>query len=165
MAFLIAFSEEPVCYPYDDPKTPAATGSLIIGTARQGFLASLHNWSKSDYERQWRYALGRIMRGERKSALVTEYVSPDFASHLEWWPLYLAGDTVLVQNQLLFYDQLPAPFSLENMYEFIHERVTVSDRGRSISEWRVDFSEVKDFFESLETSSSKQAPNTPRTLT
>jgi len=155
MAFSIAFSEEPVCHPYDDRETPAATGSLIIGSARQGFLASLYEWSTKDYERQWRNALGRIIRGESKSALMTEYVSPVSATHLEWWPLYAAGNTLFVQNQLLLYDQLPEPFNLENWHDFIGERSTVSEDGRPISEWRVDLSEVHVFFKSLKTPPDK----------
>ena len=80
---------------------------------------------------------------------MTEYVGPEASSKLEWWPLYRLGDTVHVQNHLLFYDQLTEPFSLANAAKFIRDRQTVNEDGLAISEWTVAFSDLEDFARSL----------------
>jgi hypothetical protein len=149
MSFSIAFLGEPPCYPYDDPSTPAATGLLVIGDAKERFLASLYQWSKVDYERQWRQAINVLLRETKKSALITEYLSPDVASHFVWWPMYVVGNTVFVQNHLLFYEQLREPFAVANAPSFVRERQTLNDEGQKISEWSVSLSEVEAFANTL----------------
>jgi hypothetical protein len=145
MAFSIAFQHEPLCYPYDDPATPAACGLLVLGDWKEEFLASLYQWSKEDYERQWRHAINVLIQRTRKSALITEYVSPEAASHLVWWPMYLVGETVLFQNHLLFYDQLERPFVIQDALSFVRDRQTVNEEGRKISEWAVSLDDVEVF--------------------
>src|ERR1700676_4957520 len=123
MSFSIAFLDEPLVYPYDDVKTPAASGLLTIGNSKEGFYSSLYQWSKQDYEGQWRQAINVLLNESSKAALIVEYIGPD-ASHLEWWPMYKVGDKVYLQNQLLFYNQLPVPFSLENPFVYLRDRET-----------------------------------------
>jgi hypothetical protein len=101
MPFSIAFQEEPLCYPYEDRTTPAASGVLILGKAKEHFLASLYQWNQRDYQRQWRHAIDVLLDGKIKSALITTYGSPEIATHLEWWPMLLVGDTVRFQDHLL----------------------------------------------------------------
>jgi len=149
MAFSIAFQDEPLCYPYDDPSTAAATGLIVLGDWREDFLASLYQWSKEDYERQWRFAIRSFLEGEKKSALITEFLPPEVASHLVWWPMYLVGETVFVQNHLLVYDQLSLPFSLESVFSCVPERRTVSEEGQKISEWAVSLSDIRTFARSF----------------
>ena len=145
MAFSIAFQDEPLCYPYDDPATPAACGLLVLGDWKEEFLASLHQWSKEDYEKQWRHAINVLIHGTRKSALITEYISPEAASHLVWWPMHLVGETVFFQNHLLFYDQLERPFFIEDALSFVRDRETMDEDGKRICEWAVNFSDVEAF--------------------
>jgi hypothetical protein len=102
MAFSITFQDEPLCYPYDDPSTPAASGLLVFGEFQEGFLASLYQWSREDYERQWRQAIAALFHGMKKSALITEYLSPETASHLVWWPMYLVEDRVFFSKPSAF---------------------------------------------------------------
>jgi hypothetical protein len=148
MAFSITFQDEPLCYPYDDQSSPAASGLLVLGEFREGFLASLYQWSREGYERQWRQAIATLLNG-KKSALITEYCSPETARHLVWWPMFLVEDRVYFQNDLLFYDQLKEPFSIENALSFVRDRKTVNSEGKKLSEWSVHLSEVEAFARAL----------------
>jgi hypothetical protein len=145
MSFSIAFQQEPLLYPYDDPTTPAASGVLVLGDYKEHFLASLYQWKQHDYQRQWRLAIEALLSGRNKAALITEYVSPEFATHLVWWPMYLVANKVFIQNQLLFYDQLTESFSEENALLFVRNRQTMTPEGNQISEWAVTLSEVEEF--------------------
>jgi hypothetical protein len=145
MSFSIKFLNEPLLYPFDDVNTPAASGVLIIGDSKEGFVSSLYQWSKQQYETQWKQAVRILLEGNSKAALITEYLSPDAASHLQWWAMYREGETVYLQNHLLFYDQLEKPFSIENPYESLQDRETISQEGQQISEWSVSILEIEQF--------------------
>lgn len=145
MAFSIGFLDEPPSYPYDDPATPQARGILILGEAKEYFGSSLHQWSKRDYEAQWRHAIKTLLDGKDRAALITEYLGPEVATHLEWWPMYVAGNAVFIQDQLLLYDQLAEPFSAEDAFSFLRERRTTNNEGKKISEWVIGMPELEEF--------------------
>ncbi len=149
MTFSIAFQKEPLCYPYDDQTTPAASGLLVLGSTKESFFASLHQWRQRDYEGQWKQAIGILLNERNKAALITEYVGPEASTHLVWWPMYVVGSDVYVQNHLLFYNQLPTPFSLEKASSFLCDRQTVNEEGKRISEWKVTLSDVQAFANTL----------------
>ena len=149
MSFSIGFLNEPTSYPYDDPTTPQARGVLILGEAKEYFGSSLYQWSKKDYEEQWRHALKTLLDGKNRAALITEYVSPESATHLEWWPMYVVGNEVFIQDHLLFYDQLPKSFSIPTAFSFLRDRRTTSEDGKKISEWVVAMPEVEEFARAL----------------
>ena len=149
MSFSIAFLDDPTSYPYDDPATPQAKGVLILGEAREHFGSSLFQWSKKEYETQWRYAIKALLDGNDRAALITEYVGPQAATHLEWWPMYVVDNAVFIQNHLLFYDQLTQPFSLQNPFSFVPDRRTTNEEGKKISEWTVAIPEVEEFARAL----------------
>jgi len=145
MSFSIEFLNNPLCYPYEDQTTAGAKGVLVLGDVREYFLSSLYQWSKRDYETQWKHALKELLGGRNKAALITTYGSPEIATHLEWWPMYVKGGTVFIQDHLLFYDQLSAPFSMQQAFTFLRDRQTINEEGRAISEWKVDASDVEAF--------------------
>src|SRR5260370_4493531 len=145
MAFSIRFLDEPPSCPYDDPATPQARGILILGEAKEYFGSSLYQWSKRDYEAQWRHAIKTLLDGKDRAALITEYLGPEAATHLEWWPMYVAGNAVFIQDQFLFYDQLAEPFSAEDAFSFLRERRTTNDEGKKISEWVIGTPELEEF--------------------
>lgn len=149
MSFSISFLEEPLSHPYDDKTTPAARGILMLGAAREYFLASLYHWSKKDYEKQWHHAIKTLLDGRNKAALITTYGSPEVATHLEWWPMYVRDCTVFIQDHLLFYDQLAEPFSVQNAFSFLRDRQTTNEHGKKISEWKVELFEVEAFARTL----------------
>src|SRR6266481_8852395 len=116
MSFSIGFLDEPPSYPFDDPVTPEAKGILILGEAKEYFGSSLYLWTKKDYESQWRHAIKTLHDGKDRAGLITEYVGSEAATHLEWWPMYVVGSRVFIQNQLLFFDQLAEPFSVQSAF-------------------------------------------------
>ena len=129
--------------------TPAFYGKIVIGDFRETFGASLASWTRDDYDRHWRKALEKLVAGADRSALITDYVEPpDHASaesYLFWWPLYRDGDTVYVQNQILFFGQLSQPFSSERPWESVKDRETGNEDGQRISEWTTTVEEIKNF--------------------
>jgi CdiI N-terminal domain len=141
----MAFLDEPLVYPCDDANTPGASGLLTMGNSKERFCSSLYHWSKRDYESQWRNAINVLLNESFKAALIVEYTGTDASSHLEWWPMYKVGDTVYLQNQLLFYNQLPEPFSLQRPFIYLRNRETTDQAGLPISEWLVRLSEVERF--------------------
>ncbi len=145
MSFEIAFYAGPVIYPYDNESVPAADGYLQLGDSEEGFQSSLFQWSKLDYENQWRYAVQAILDGADRAALIVEYVSPEFASNLEWWPMYRVGDIVYFHNQILFYDRLKTTFSMESAFSFVDDRITHTEDGIPISEWCVSVADLEAF--------------------
>jgi hypothetical protein len=145
MSFSIAFEQKSSFYPYEDPATAAASGVLTLGDASEYFTASLYQWSKEDYERQWHDAVKVLLDGKDKAALITEYLGPEISSHLVWWPMYLVGNRVFLQNHLLFYDQLPKPFSVKAAFSFLRNRRATNAEGEAISEWSVALTEVEVF--------------------
>ena len=150
MSFSIRFLDEALSYPYDDPTIPMAHGLLVLGEMTEYFGSSLYRWSREDYELQWRHALKSLLDGGKSAALITEYAGgPEAAMHLEWWPMYLVRDTVFVQDQLLFYDQLAKPFSVEKVFSFLSDRRTQDEEGNTISEWAVAIPEVEEFARTL----------------
>jgi hypothetical protein len=149
MPFSIGFLDEPLRYPYDDPATAEASGILVLGDAKEHFGSSLFQWNKKDYESQWRLAIKTLLDGMDRAALITEYLGPDVATHLQWWPMHVIGNTVFIQHHLLFYDQLAEPFSLQNAFSFVRDRRTTSEEGTKISEWAVGVPEVKEFARAL----------------
>ena len=63
--------------------------------------------------------------------------------------MYRVGETVFLQNHLLFFDQLARPFSIDDPYSSLKDRETVDEDGNRISEWSVNFSEIESFARSL----------------
>jgi hypothetical protein len=149
VSFSIAFLDEPLSYPFDDATTPAAYGELAIGNHREGFCASLYEWSKEDYESQWRHAIRSLLEGKDRAALIVEYISPLASWKLESWPMYAVGETVYLQNHLLSYEQLTRPFSMQEPYTSLRDRKTINEDGNRISEWSVSFPEIEEFARSL----------------
>lgn len=145
MAFSIEFSDRLDEQPYDDPQIKAANGILVLGDDFESFLSNLGEWTRERYRTQWMRELSLLMGGASKVALITTYSSPEISSHLELWALYRDEEMVRIQNQLLFYDDLEANFSVENAREFLKNRETKTEDGAPISEWNVSFDEIKHF--------------------
>jgi hypothetical protein len=136
--------------------TPAFYGEIVIGDLHETFVASLASWTRDDYDRHWRKALERLIAGADRSALITDYVEPPThpsdGSYLVWWPLYRDGDTVYVQNHILFFGQLSQPFSSERPWDSVRDRETVNEDGQKISEWATTIEEIKYFLVGTELS-------------
>jgi len=124
----------------------AVYGIIQIGDFNETFIASLSEWTPERYALQWKEAAQRLVNGESRSAFVTSFVPPDKSFYFVWWPCYRIGKTVCVQNQMRFYDQLPSPFLVDALYDYIADRKTVSeDDGMAISEWELPLEWLRDF--------------------
>jgi hypothetical protein len=145
LAFSIAFLDESVIYEEDGP---TASGRLLIGDWEEIFVSSLFFWRKEDYEAQWLNAIRLLLSGKDKATLIVEHLGPE-AGRLRWWPIYRVENTIYFREQILFFDKLKQPFSLENAFLFVEDRRTTNEDGHVISEWDVSLSEVRDFANAL----------------
>jgi hypothetical protein len=130
-----------------DPGVTAVYGEIKIGDFSETFIASLVFWTRDRYERHWRAAIGKIVDGSERSALITSCVGPIHSSHLLWWPLYREKNSVYIQNQILFYDQLNKPFSAERPWDCVRERQTVNPEGKRVSEWVTHVDSLREFLQ------------------
>jgi hypothetical protein len=117
----------------------------VLGDHREEFASTLFEWTKSDYEEQWRYAITSLLQGKEKVALIVYFVSSVNSDNFEWWPMYRLGDNVALQDHMLWYDQLAKPFLIEGQFEFVKNRQTLNEDGERISEWSVPLASIREF--------------------
>ena len=67
---------------------------------------------------------------------------PRSANFLMWWPMWRVGDTVFVQNQILFMDKIREGFDEEGLERYIPKRTTTTSEGERISEWSVSVKDI-----------------------
>ena len=143
MAFSIELLAEPA--PELEPGVRACLGAIKIGDFEERFVASLMYWQPEDYRHHWEEAITRIVEGADRSCLITSIVDPASSKFLFWWPMYRAEKTVLLQNQILFFDQLSSRFDPSNPFINVHERRTINVDGEPISEWSASIEEMSQF--------------------
>jgi hypothetical protein len=102
-------------------------------------------WNRDDYEHHWKEALSRIVFLADVSCLITSIVNPISASHLFWWPMYREGNTVYIQHQILFFQNLPSSFNEKDPFSSIPKRQLIDEDGNPLSEWAVSTGEIEDF--------------------
>jgi len=115
----------------------ALRGRTTLGDYQEEFVASLGNWSRADYQRQWIEAARRLLGGTDRTGFFT-------SAFQFWWVMWREGDAVYVHEQLLVGDTLGS-FDPADPYHQIAERETVSDDGTEISEWRLEIADIEDF--------------------
>ena len=147
MAFSIRLLSDPV--PNPEPCVRVSYGSIEIEAFNERFLTSLVYWSPDDYERHWKEALTRVVSSPDDSCLITSIVDPSAASHLFWWPMYREGDTVYIQNQILFFKNLPSPFNENDPFSSVPARQRMDEDGNRISEWAVSIKEIEAFLNQI----------------
>ena len=147
MFFSIRFFDEPNFV--EESAAPSAHGLITIGNFKEGFYSSLLHWSRAQYEDQWSNAVRDLLNGSVRSALITNFLRPDAASNLEWWPMFREGEIVYLQNHLLFFDQLESPFSPASPVASLRDRETLNENGYPISEWSIPVNHLTQFLESL----------------
>jgi len=130
--FSIGFADEPAEYPYDDVTIPAAPGLLVMGKTFEGFSANLALWDKKTYEAHWLRELKSLFDGASKATLIVSYDDPKFSYKIEIWPVYRDGDLIRLQNRLLFYECLPANFSVTEISSYLQDRQTMNEDGQKV---------------------------------
>ncbi|WP_226963066.1 hypothetical protein [Streptomyces mimosae] len=122
-------------------------GVIRIGDFQEDFHASLSFWSADDYRRSWRSAFVALADDSAAtSCLVTSITDPANSNFIFCWPLYRSGETVFVQNSLIFLEELTSPFDPAEPWHSVLPRETVSEEGRPISEWATTMSALGAFF-------------------
>ncbi len=121
-----------------------ALGGLELGTESDGFSASLHVWTMSDYEAQWREGIARLAAGAVSSALVTSYAGPGDTIH-SIRPMWRLGNVVYFQEHLVMDRDIGPPNVAGQFYAGVGERASHTDHGAPVSEWAVPFAEVLSF--------------------
>jgi hypothetical protein len=117
-------------------------GEIAIGEFSERFEIVLEYWNKSDYQRQWFEGLSRIVGGNTKSCLITSLTDPASANFIFWWLIYRDGTVTVFQNQILFLDELAAPFDVVNPYAVIPDRVQITEDGEKVSEWTAPITDL-----------------------
>jgi hypothetical protein len=126
------------------PPDGTAYGQITIGPFRERFQSDLSFWKRPDYERQWRDATSKILTSDR-AAMITSMGDPVSANFIRWWPMYRDGEQIIMQEHLLFLDELNTPFDPEAAEKFVHDRRTLSEEGQPISEWTTSREGVRGF--------------------
>ncbi|MEU3249920.1 hypothetical protein [Streptomyces sp. NPDC006997] len=123
-----------------------ATGRITVGDFAESFYMDLSYWSIEEYQRSWRDSLQVIFEGkERDSCLVASITNPEASNFIFCWPLYRRGEDVIIQNSIIFLDELERDFDPLEPWSSVRSRLTVDEDGNSISEWRTSVSAVREF--------------------
>lgn len=124
-------------------------GEITMGAFSEKFESCLCRWSMDDYERQWSRSIARIVRGARRSAIITSIHTHESEGLSYWWPIYRVHDLVYIQNSLLFLSKLPSTFDPKEPYREVPRRQTISSTGEKISEWTLRVQDFRDFLRQL----------------
>jgi hypothetical protein len=119
-------------------------GEICIGSFREKFASDTTFWPRSRYEQQWIAAARQIMTAAR-AAMITSLVEPSSSNFVRWWALYRDGDSIAMQEQLCFLDELHESFDPERVGRYVRQRETISEDGQPISEWFTTVAAVSDF--------------------
>lgn len=112
-----------------------ATGEIVVGEFSETFQADLSYWREGEYEASWRENVERLALGYDRAALITSISDPRSANFVFWWPMYRIGQQVILQNHVLFLDELDGTFTPGRAHDFVPTRVNVNEEGEEISEW------------------------------
>ncbi|MET3497640.1 hypothetical protein [Variovorax boronicumulans] len=110
----------------------------------EDFWSPLDYWQEEQYEVQWRQGIQRVLDG-KISALIVSMRDPELSNFIDWWLLYAFEDQVIFQNQMLFLQNLRAPFNTDDIYTSIRPYRRHNLEGEALSEWRVPKCALQDF--------------------
>jgi hypothetical protein len=114
---------------------------LRLGNDGFIFAIDLRHWPISEYKRQWREGIWRILEGAQSSALMTAYTGPGGHVH-HMWALWREGTGLYVQQHAVVSAELDHPFVPHNPYAYIGTRIEASKHGLPIPEWRIALSDI-----------------------
>ena len=113
-----------------------AGGELVVGDARMCFLVDLTYWGIPEYQNQWRSGMSRLLQGAPSTALMTAYRGPGDSAHT-MWALWREDGYVYVQEHSVLPADLDAPFSPNEPYAHVGERIPAAENALPIPEWRI----------------------------
>jgi CdiI N-terminal domain len=138
-------------YKHTKTEDKELNGEIEIGDFRENILIPISFWPIQKYVSQWKEAIDSISDGTtgKKSALITQIYDPEDAEYVNCWPIYRDGETVFVQNRLLFKKDLDEGFNPENIERYIDKRESIDEDGNEISEWKTTISELQQWQKEL----------------
>jgi hypothetical protein len=120
------------------------SGEIRVGTFCENFVVDVSFWPRARYEQQWLSAAALIMTVDR-AAMIVSLGEPSSSNFVRWWALYRDGDSVAMQEQICFLDELGTPFDPERVEKYVRPRETASEEGQPISEWYTTVTAISDF--------------------
>ncbi|MBJ3814719.1 hypothetical protein F9C28_07230 [Shimwellia pseudoproteus] len=121
---------------------------IIIGDFNEGLQIPVDYWDIEQYYASWLSSLKKGMSECRNATLVVSMYSPEDARFLFSWVLYFRGENVIIQNKIVFIDEI-SDFSIEEINKYSGEYDEYSE-GEKASEWHTTVDEVKAFITYLE---------------
>lgn len=125
-------------------------GRITIDDFEELFELPTDYWNFGDYISHWVKELTDVVEGKTKTALLTTMFYPDQANFFITWPIYRDGDTVYVQNRIIFLEEIEGDFEIEKLSEYVGDRMTIDEDGKKISEWKTDIASIKEFLGSCD---------------
>jgi hypothetical protein len=126
-----------------DYEPALALGEITLDDFVETSETPLTFWSADRYERQWREGIDRLLKGALRSCLITSMLDSRSEPFGVWWKFYREGDHVVVQNQLLLSEVLGGDFDPDRPYPSIPDRLQFSAEGAPVSEWVLEFSQIR----------------------
>ena len=129
----------------------------MVGHIAADFVSPLAFWDRGAYERSWRGQIAGLVSGADRACLITKIAGPPSSvggrvTFAQWWALYRVGLEVRIQEHVLFTESgaggvslIPEGFDPGEPHRWLKERETLSEDGRSISEWSCAFAEIEEF--------------------
>ncbi|BEM34899.1 hypothetical protein SME06J_35910 [Serratia marcescens] len=121
---------------------------IIIDDFCECLQLPLSYWNLKDYKRSWLSLIEKGLHSKSHAALAVSMYDPEKINFIFVWVMYFQDETVFLQNKVLFLEEYPC-FSIENINDFITPRVTHTEDGHKISEWRTDLNSIEFFYNSL----------------
>jgi hypothetical protein len=127
----------------------ALPGLIRLGEVEESFFSPVSFWGREEYLKSWHSALCRGLAKKQHSVLLTSMLDPKSSNFLMVWVLYFVGESVHIQNNVVFLDDVVSGFDVNDVNSYVGEREVVNEDGDRISEWVVPLSEVLSFKEKL----------------
>ncbi|WBB80433.1 hypothetical protein O7606_03355 [Micromonospora sp. WMMD882] len=130
-----------------DESADGVTGRITIDDFAETFEVPLGFWTVSDYQNSWCRAFAVLEEGSSAaSCLMASMTDPETTNFLFCWPLYRDGETVHIQNSIIFLDEVRSEFDPGQPWLSISSRCAVDEDGNVVSEWVTSMDSMREFF-------------------
>ncbi|WP_432053548.1 hypothetical protein [Streptomyces sp. bgisy022] len=107
-------------------------------------------WTVADYSRSWERVLRELEASDNSTSCpISSITDPETANFIFCRPIYREGDSVHVQNSIIFLGGLEEEFNPQEPWRYVEARSLVDEDGTQIPEWSTTISEVRRFRESI----------------
>lgn len=110
-------------------------GQIQIDDFFESFYSDFSFWSKADYEEHWLKATVALEAGNSVS-FISSITNPDNANFISTWTCYVIKNELILQENLLFLNDIPFKFNIAEAHKNVLPYESVSEDGEEISEWR-----------------------------